>query len=366
MTKTRFVSVDYDDCLASKDRNAPYTNEEFIKRNQKLIDNLESEKLQYTETVVLIGSARQCKRMDEHDGNKKKNGYCRDYIPIFAKHINAKFDGMLMGDVYNKVPTGTTYSEAKTKKIEFGTKYKGCLLDRSKITILYAQIQKIALDYPEAQIDFKFYDDHPALLQGLQDFFMQNNHLIPSNITLELYRHTGEELEKKVSIPGTGESANPNYAKSVRTFAKNYFGRRVRSDDACFFCENPMDDLWPEWKKDCFHVDRKFDMNTSADPKLLVEAHELQINQLKPANIYTFDLNSKELETKAPFIFLAAGIVMLSVGCVGIFGTIAGLSLLGSIIMACTSAAPFFIAEVLGIHALTAEEDAKETKFKIH
>ena len=60
----------------------------------------------------------------------------------------------------------------------------------SKIDILYVQMQKVALLFPEQKIVFHFYDDGPGIMNALNIFYSSHSDLIPLNLTLVLH-HIG-------------------------------------------------------------------------------------------------------------------------------------------------------------------------------
>ncbi len=92
--------------------------------------------------------------------------------------------------------------------------------DASKITLLYAQMHKIASENPDAQIVYRFHDDRPEILQGLRSVFAARPDLIPSNVTLECYAYDGAPPTLAERIPGTG-TRDPSYRATVTTMAKN-------------------------------------------------------------------------------------------------------------------------------------------------
>lgn len=106
--------------------------------------------------------------------------------------------------------------------------------DASKITLLYAQMHKIASENPSSQIVYRFHDDKREILQGLRRVFAARPDLIPHNVTLECYAYKGREtiagpaeptlppaddlLPKR--IKGTG-AIDSSYAVTIRNIASS-------------------------------------------------------------------------------------------------------------------------------------------------
>ena len=214
MAKIRVVSADYDVCLARKNFNG-----DIVEDNRLLVDALLSTKNNYKKTIGLIGSNRQSSRDNKRNTTQNNNGSCFDQTPKFYAAIDAEFNPFLLADLYNNAPHGTSFKEA-TSSVNNEFKHKGWLHDKSKISIIYAQIQKIANEYPDDEIDFEFYDDKDEILNGLYLFFNRNKKLIPKQCTLNLHRFAGKEIANYPPIIGEGEFINKNYAQTLIEFAK--------------------------------------------------------------------------------------------------------------------------------------------------
>lgn len=204
MPKLIAYSFDYDACLARHGFDG-----DIIAHNQNLHDKLILKNAKYNKVKAYIGSNRQSK-LDDDKNAGNGNGSAFQHIPVFARSIGAEFIPFLMADLYNLLARGTSFKDALKGEMIYGW-----LHDPSKISVLYAQIQQIALENPDDEIDFVFYDDKLNLINGLNDFFTANKHLIPKNVTLKLRHYAGDEITKKPSIIGEG-TVNEYYDASIR------------------------------------------------------------------------------------------------------------------------------------------------------
>ncbi|KTC83040.1 hypothetical protein [Legionella cincinnatiensis] len=217
MTKIVY-SFDYDGCLNPV--RFAIDPDDFLQINEDLQQLLINKNRNYDKAYVLIGSNRQSFGTEQYNADENINGYAFENIPCFAKEIGAEFIPFWMTDIYNGLKMGTAFecatNEYTNKTVGSHASY---LFDELKITLIYAQLQYIALANPNDEIHFEFYDDKATILNALSDFFKKNQQLIPSNITLKLKQYFGVNdnyrITEKGDISGTG-IPNSNYQELLR------------------------------------------------------------------------------------------------------------------------------------------------------
>ena len=134
--------------------------------------------------IVFVGSDRQSRSADEYNARKQAVdstpyilGSCFSAIQHVAEHLGATFDGFLLADAFADLPPGTSFARATDAKY---TGEHAChrfddprhvRKDENKCLLLYAQMQKVALENPHEKIIFNFYDDRDDILQNLSRFY---------------------------------------------------------------------------------------------------------------------------------------------------------------------------------------------------
>lgn len=216
-TKIRVNSFDFDGCLFNQD----YINsdeKDVIKANQTIFSVIKEQNHNYLKNIIFIGSNRQDKNMD--DENKKKGGKvygsCFPAIISVSEHLNAKFDNLLLADIYADLQDGESYRRAMLsieQSVNFS--HASWIWDESKATIIYAQTQKVANSHPSQEIIFNFFDDRDDILSELNDFFNKYPELLPSNVTLVLHKYEGGTPGVINSIQGNG-FIDENYRQTVK------------------------------------------------------------------------------------------------------------------------------------------------------
>lgn len=109
-------------------------------------------------------------------------------------------DKFLLADVYGEetdcksswedrtpLADGTSFTRALDR--EYKGQHGDVLSDLYKLTIIYAQMHKVANENPGERIIFDFYDDQEDILIELQSFFEIYNDLIPIGMTLRLNQY---------------------------------------------------------------------------------------------------------------------------------------------------------------------------------
>lgn len=194
-------SFDFDGCLANIDYLSS-DKKDIIKSNQRLLDFI---KQTVNRLIVFVGSNRQCFDDDYTNSFDDSRGSCYSAIQTITNYIGAILDKFLLADIYNNLNSGTSFDDALTHLDERQKDYKADTIknnpffpnwihDESKLTILYAQIHKIALENPTEPIEFNFVDDRADLLENLHTYFSKYPELIPQNVRLNLKQYIGESV----------------------------------------------------------------------------------------------------------------------------------------------------------------------------
>ena len=95
--------------------------------------------------------------------------------------------------------------------------------DKTKVTLLYTQMHKIASEHPDDTILFDFYDDQNYILNSLKYTFAVHPDLIPKNVTLNLKQYDGKCLSNIKSIQGEGR-IDFNYADNIKLLLQHALG----------------------------------------------------------------------------------------------------------------------------------------------
>lgn len=232
-------SFDFDGCFANYDfLSTDEKTRSIIKSNIDLINYINKSK---NPKIVFIGSNRQSLLDDRANSTADNRGSCYPAITEVSRQINAKFNSFLMADLYNNLKDGTTLKQAlkyiskKTslyneKKVSKDlSKFPNWVHDESKMTLIYAQMHKLAIDHPNDQIQFHFIDDKEELLNDLYEYFSKFPELIPKNVTLNLKAYTGPtdrngkpvaQLFKAYNpIQGTRELPDHDFRNTVKNMA---------------------------------------------------------------------------------------------------------------------------------------------------
>lgn len=234
-------SFDFDGCLAnlfylsSEDKN-------IILANKGLLDALKSSP---NPKIILVGSNRQGLMDDYNNALPDKRGSCFPAVKLITRELNtheapATLDEFLLSDVYNDLADGTSFKMAlrcidKNKKDYIPGKLKKAehhpnwMHDESKLTVLYAQIHKIAKDHPLDDLQFNFIDDREDILDNLHNYFLKYPELIPHNVTLHLKKYIGPYdkdnnpidpiMKDYAPLRGTRAEADADYKHTVKIMA---------------------------------------------------------------------------------------------------------------------------------------------------
>lgn len=233
----RVLSFDFDGCIFHFDyiRDNPIsavtadadatTLNKVITHNAALLDKIKDENQRFSKVVTLVGSNRQSKEVD--DGNRSKideTGFyrtvsCYEALTIIAEHLQITVDKFLLADVYGEKEAGVSFDLALDADVKNDpTAHANWIFDETKLTILYAQMHKIALENLTEDIVFDFFDDRRYIRNNLAEFFNKNSHLMPSNIKLRIHHYDGGAAELMHEIQGTG-LIDTNYRVTVLDMA---------------------------------------------------------------------------------------------------------------------------------------------------
>lgn len=229
-------SLDYDGCLAhlgflsAKQKNILAANKDFI----NLLKVSPNPKIAY------VGSNRQSALDDLANSHADERGSCYPAIHAMSKELNAVLDPFLLSDLYNDLPDGTSFKMALEQiasnqkdyhpaGIKLINDFPNWIHDESKLTLLYAQIHKVASEHPKDMINFHFFDDREDLLDNLHAYFSKYPESIPANVTLKLNQYRGpvDKFDKPIEplireyapIQGTRTTFDANYRQTVKDMA---------------------------------------------------------------------------------------------------------------------------------------------------
>jgi hypothetical protein len=224
----RVLSFDFDGCLFNASFLDNYLKEEngFIRANQTFLDKLKIEARDFDQTITFVGSNRQSLEDDFRNSGWGK-GSCFPRILEVSRYIGAdKFDPFLMADIYSEKPSGSAFAKAIKKSANDYTsrakmkleEHDDWIHDKGKLTILYAQMHKVASENPGEDIEYTFFDDRDDILNGLHNFFTNYPKMIPANLKLNLKKYDGSEVQPILSLKGTGK-IDGRFANTVMQMA---------------------------------------------------------------------------------------------------------------------------------------------------
>jgi hypothetical protein len=198
----RILSFDFDGSLFNH-HYLSSTKKDVIASNKKFLDAIKTKNYLYSKNIILIGSNRQSKRIDDTNATKFDSrcglfevGSCFPAIQKIAKYLDAELDTFLLADLYGNLPPGTSFARAlkALKNPNTAIEHPEWLFDKTKATVLYAQMQKKANEFPNEEIIFDFYDDRKDIIQSLINFYGCYDYLRPPNVILRLHHYDGAEI----------------------------------------------------------------------------------------------------------------------------------------------------------------------------
>jgi hypothetical protein len=273
MTKY-IISLDFDGCffntkyLEALKSQPLIRTQAMIKENVTLIDYINSQTAAVDSVTLMVGSNRQSNKLDMRNGLKHtkysfkssdqtNSGSCYSAMEHFCKELNRQLlqskdekkekfrvDKFLLADLYNEKEDGFSFDMAlkeiawdkidlpahqdasgneSAELIEEHQLHPETITDNTKISLLYAQIHKIAAS-PSANITdsilFEFIDDLDTILEQISKFFSEHTDLLPKNVTLKLVQYPHKEgIFLYQTIKGKGE-IDYNYKQNVIALTK--------------------------------------------------------------------------------------------------------------------------------------------------
>ncbi|MCW8408818.1 hypothetical protein OQJ13_07520 [Legionella sp. PATHC035] len=224
MGKVVYHSFDFDGCLSNEasafalgtgweqSKSKEQIDKAYIDANRDILKAL----ARGDKTVLLVGSNRQDPEIDFTNGSGSAipPGSVFPRMEAIAKELgeNTTFNPFLLLDLeIEPVAIGQTYDKFKEKDyLNENGSYKSFnisrfesdgfprqLDDESKVSLLFAQMKLAAMQNPDDEIEFNFYDDRKDIVQGLQKFFAENPELIPKNVTLNIKGYSGPQLTQE-------------------------------------------------------------------------------------------------------------------------------------------------------------------------
>jgi hypothetical protein len=256
MAIVRGISVDLDGCFMNYSyielrKNNFHSRNNIIDANLELLNSIGQSNQKYKSTHVFIGSNRQSIGDDKTNAYSTQNGSGFPRALYIANYLEAPLDKFLLTDAYNDLPDGETYEQAllfldkqnhdyKQEDCK-GIKFCDWLHDESKLTILYAQIHKLASENIGDDVEFYFYEDREDILINLQNFFINHQTLLPANVTLNLIKYAGptdkngNKVEPLINayppLHGAG-TIDTNFKNTVKEMAAECF-QSQRFQDRC-------------------------------------------------------------------------------------------------------------------------------------
>ncbi|WP_392536502.1 hypothetical protein [Legionella sp. 227] len=253
----RYISFPIDGGLFNKNYvNAD--NENFTKHlgnavlvhNKAFLDSLREQNKCYNSVYAFLYSNRQSYEIDlDNTGYTRFKGSAFSAIETVCQDLSIGFDPFLLADLYNKLPYGTAFNKAITE-VKNGNfianpnneGHPTCPFDHEKIALLFAQLQKAAVDasvkHPGEDIIFDVFDSNQERIENTKRFFSKNQHLIPKGVTLNLNHYDGGEPTLHSSIDGEGV-VYFNFAKHTIELIKRFYILRDEYAKLSIHPENP-------------------------------------------------------------------------------------------------------------------------------
>lgn len=196
----RVLSLDFDGCLFNDHYYGP--ERYVIKSNYSFLSRLKQENNQYEKVYSLIGSNRQSVAVDRHNYIKDSVmvGSCFPAMIRVNQYLEVVFDSFLLADLYGNLRGGISFQCAIDPG--YTGRHSDWIFDHTKITLLYAQMHRKALQHLDKEIVFDFYDDKHQILRRLGKFYSAHPELVPRNIRLRLNHYSGGMPTLMLSISG--------------------------------------------------------------------------------------------------------------------------------------------------------------------
>lgn len=234
------ISTDFDGCwFHNHGRLSEASRDPLIEHNPVILEKIKSKikKGGFDKVTFMIGSNRQSQPVDSRNSQYNSTPSCFYALNKICQHIRQAIsrdtiefsvDTYLLSDTFGSTSIGENFNNALIHKQNY--KFSDWFFDESKLTILYAQMHKIASENPDSKIRFSFYEDRyyqpqgklldpQDILHALMSFFKSNSDLIPNNITLTLHHYDGLNYTNVARISGKG-LIDEHYQNSIKTMVE--------------------------------------------------------------------------------------------------------------------------------------------------
>lgn len=210
----RVLSFDFDGCLFNQ-AYIESSDKDVLFHNRAFLDAIKCDNVLYSKNIVFVGSNRQSFALDllNYYAQYRYKGSCYPALRKIADDLDAELDSFLVADIFGNLEAGVSFSLGV--KADPNDNHADCKFDMTKVSILYAQMHKIAYENPKEPIAFEFFDDKGEILGSLEHFYNKYPELMPENVCLRLNHYAGKNLSKRVEIPGTG-FIDSNYRQTVK------------------------------------------------------------------------------------------------------------------------------------------------------
>ena len=189
---------DADGCLYHRSYRYSLVKD-VIAYNKVLLDFVREQAKDCSQFIILNGSNRQSKAIDDENKQKNKTGSFLVDLDYISKYLGANLNKLLLADIFSKRSGGEFFNRAINP--DDSGHHRSFYIDDTKVLLLYAQMHNVANDNPSEEIIFDFYDDRGLaviqeedILSYLDVFFTSYPELIPNNVILRL-NHYGDNQQ---------------------------------------------------------------------------------------------------------------------------------------------------------------------------
>lgn len=241
------VAIDMDACLFNKKYQEEKKYQAHILSmgrqysavlgaNYNFLTALKKEKNNYAKTIAVMGGRRQSYADDLAISRDKKTELGFKAIQEVSEFLDADHDPFLLADVYGEVGDkgvreGISFFKATSDK------YKGShanwVSDNSQISVLYAQMHKMAKDHPNEPIVFDYYNGDTKVLQAINDFYSTYKAMLPGNLTLRLnFYQGGKRFTNVKELANPGGIIDDKYADTTQTITRMMAEAHLQADQS--------------------------------------------------------------------------------------------------------------------------------------
>lgn len=219
----RAMSFDFEGCLYNENYHQHYDSYKYmhgnkngsavyapvIQANIALIKIIKQDNKRYAKNIVMNGSELQSNKLIKHGkkGGRKAvtSDLCTESLKEISEVTHTEMDDFLLADAYGNKYPGYSYLAASSPEYDskkFDYVHPKSYLDETMLTIVYAQMHKLANEHYNRPVVFEYYASDSNKLGQLQEFFENNPDLVPQNVTLQLKLY-------KTTIPTAYDDSTP-------------------------------------------------------------------------------------------------------------------------------------------------------------